>query len=335
MNSTRKIITICSLALGLMLVAETSHADFFDWITGREPTPWSRTTQTAPANRVFAWRPLTTTSTIPAVAPATAVTQAQVPGNYVPATRYRSQWVQVPVTTYRPVFESNPATGLPRLQMRACQRYMWQVRRVPVTVMRPYAQANAGSIFPWCWNWTPMFNNCCTPQYGTATTITTPQPYYSGPDSNQPALAPSPGTSGEPADQVPTLPPQANQGDPTGTSADLSGSNGQSILRRPIREPGPGLQPSTPRIIAPDKTEPIPDLDRQPLLQRQGPELLNPRDRTTRTSAPIHRHFGAIQWASLPREHVTTASTGPAPSHAIQQPSEDPPAPLQWNRVQP
>ena len=180
-----------------------------------------------------------------------------------------------------------------------------------------------------------MFNNCCTPQYGTATTITTPQPYYSGPDSNQPALAPSPGTSGEPADQVPTLPPQANQDDTTGTSADLSGSNGQSILRRPILEPASGLQPSTPRTIAPDKTEPIPDLDRQPLLQRQGPELLNPRDRTTKTSAPIHRHFGAIQWASLPREHVTTASTGPAPRHVIQQPSEDPPAPLQWNRVQP
>lgn len=228
--------------------------------------------------------------------------------------------------------------------MRACHRYMWQVRRVPVTVMRPLQNRNmAGncSIFPWCWNWTPWTNNCCTPVYGTTTSIS-PQPYYSGPDSQQPVLAVppntgSPTTSEKAADQVPALPNDSqgsNNNEANGSTVSQSEENGQSILRRPLDNDAPGLEPSTPRIITPPKSEPIPDLDRQPLLQNQGPQLLNPRDRTTKALPSIWQG-DAIQWASLPRKSAASSTLNTISSQVIQQPSEDLPAPLQWKRVQP
>ena len=344
MVSIRKIICTGSLALGLILTTQPSHANFFDWIAGRAPTPWATPTTPVQTNRVFAWQPVTTTTAAPTVISPTPAPQAIV--NYAPATRYRTQWVQVPVTTYRPVFEANPQTGWPRLQMRACQRYVWQVRRVPVSVMRPNFQGNCNSIFPWCWNWAPRANNCCVPQVGTITTPG-PQPYYSGPDARQPALALPPTTSnpGEAADQVPTLPsktlnlnttPPSTDNGATNSPADLPVANGQSILRRPIEKPSPALEPSKPRVIAPAKTEPIPDLDRQPRLKNQGPELLNPQDRTARASHLNHwTNFGAIQWASMPSVRPVSVATSPASRQVIQQPSGDGPAPLRWERIRP
>jgi len=344
MVSIRKIICTGSLALGLILTTQPSHANFFDWIAGRAPTPWATPTTPVQTNRVFAWQPVTTTTAAPTVISPTPAPQAIV--NYAPATRYRTQWVQVPVTTYRPVFEANPQTGWPRLQMRACQRYVWQVRRVPVSVMRPNFEGNCSRIFPWCWNWAPRANNCCVPQVGTITTPG-PQPYYSGPDARQPALALPPTTSnpGEAADQVPTLPsktlnlnttPPSTDNGATNSPADLPVANGQSILRRPIEKPSPALEPSKPRVISPAKTEPIPDLDRQPLLKNQGPELLNPQDRTARASHLNHwTNFGAIQWASMPSVRPVSVATSPASRQVIQQPSGDVPAPLRWERIRP
>ena len=356
MVSTRKIICTGCLALGLILTAQPSHANFFDWIAGRAPTPWAIPATPVRTNRIFAWQPVTTTTTAPTViAPTTAPTViAPTPAprtvvNYAPVTRYRTQWVQVPVTTYRPVFETNAQTGWPQLQMRACQRYVWQVRRVPVSVMRPTYQNNCNRIFPWCWNWTPRTNNCCVPQAGAITT-TSPQPYYSGPDARQPALAlppaiSSPASSGGAADQIPTLPSQTPQLNttPEGTNngassspADLPVASGESILRRPVDKSAPGLEPSKPRTIAPAKTEPIPDLDRQPLLQNQGPQLLNPRDRTARaTHLNQWTNFGAIQWASMPPARTASVTSSQTPRQVIQQPSGSRPAPLRWERVQP
>lgn len=341
MFATRKILCTVCLIFGLLLTSKPSRADFFDWIMGEEPTPWSTTSDNVRGNRLFNWRPVTTTTVQPAV-PATPAVPAVV--NYAPVRQYRTQWVQVPVTTYRPTFETNPQTGLPALQMRACRRYMWQVRRVPVTVMRPFQNGSTAgncSIFPWCWNWTPWTNNCCTPVYGTTTSVS-PQPYYSGPDSQQPVLAVPPTTGtpasgGNAADQVPTLPNDSqgsSNNEVNGGTASQFEQNGQSILRRPIDNAAPGLEPSIPRIIAPSKTEPIPDLDRQPLLQNQGPQLLNPRDRTTK-ALPSNWHSEAIQWASLPRKQALSSTSTTISSQVIQQPSEDLPAPLQWKRIRP
>ncbi|HIA19822.1 MAG TPA: hypothetical protein EYN70_10470 [Planctomycetaceae bacterium] len=347
MVSTRKIICTGCLTLGLILTAQPSQANFFDWLAGRAPTPWAIPATPVRTNRIFAWQPVTTTTTVPSVIAATPAPQAVV--NYAPVTRYRTQWVQVPVTTYRPVFETNAQTGWPQLQMRACQRYVWQVRRVPVSVMRPSYRTNFNSIFPWCWNWTPRTNNCCAAQVGSITTAS-PQPYYLGPDAGQPVLAlppetNAPSSSGGAMDQVPTLPSQAPQLNTTpqdsdngarDSSADLPESNGQSILRRPVDKSAPGLESSTPRVIAPVKTEPIPDLDRQPLLQNQGPQLLHPRDRTARsTHLNQWTNFGAIQWASMPPVRSAALTANRPSRQVIQQPAGDRPAPLRWERIQP
>ncbi|MCA9107664.1 MAG: hypothetical protein KDA83_19775, partial [Planctomycetales bacterium] len=57
--------------------------------------------------------------------------------NYVPQTDYRTDWTQVPVTTYRPVTSADPVTGCTITCMRPCTTYEWRAQRVPVTTYRP------------------------------------------------------------------------------------------------------------------------------------------------------------------------------------------------------
>jgi hypothetical protein len=51
---------------------------------------------------------------------------------YTPPT-YQTNWVQVPVTTYRAVITTDPATGLPMNAVQPCTTYTWQARRTPTT----------------------------------------------------------------------------------------------------------------------------------------------------------------------------------------------------------
>jgi hypothetical protein len=56
--------------------------------------------------------------------------------NYVPQTCYRTQYVNVPVTTYRPVVSRDPCTGCPVTCMRPATSYVQQARMVPYTSYR-------------------------------------------------------------------------------------------------------------------------------------------------------------------------------------------------------
>ena len=78
---------------------------------------------------------------VPAAVPGTAVPANTCPTcapvaaprmvtNYVPPD-YRTTWVQVPVTTYRPVMATDPVTGLPVNAVLPCTTYQWQARRTP------------------------------------------------------------------------------------------------------------------------------------------------------------------------------------------------------------
>lgn len=49
----------------------------------------------------------------------------------VPQVAYRTTWVRVPTTNYRPVVTYDPATGWPATAMQPCTTYTWQVQRVP------------------------------------------------------------------------------------------------------------------------------------------------------------------------------------------------------------
>ena len=56
--------------------------------------------------------------------------------NYVPQTCYRTQYVSVPVTTYRPVVGRDPCTGCPVTCMRPATTYVQQARLIPYTTYR-------------------------------------------------------------------------------------------------------------------------------------------------------------------------------------------------------
>src|SRR3569623_2145101 len=57
--------------------------------------------------------------------------------NYVPQTCYRTQYVTVPVTTYRPTTGCDPCTGCPIPTMRPVVSYVQPARLVPSTTSRP------------------------------------------------------------------------------------------------------------------------------------------------------------------------------------------------------
>lgn len=65
--------------------------------------------------------------------PACPSCQRPVTVNYAPYTTYRTTWIQVPVTVYRPVSGIDPATGRPVTIVQPCQTTQWQVQRVPVS----------------------------------------------------------------------------------------------------------------------------------------------------------------------------------------------------------
>ena len=71
---------------------------------------------------------------IPAPPPPVVVPVQQV--SYVPETTYRTQYKQVPVTTYKPSCEIDPCTGCPRECMEQVTNYVQQAVNVPVTQYR-------------------------------------------------------------------------------------------------------------------------------------------------------------------------------------------------------
>ncbi len=80
-------------------------------------------------------QPLVTQPTPTVVRPQTP--QGGFSVHYRARTRYRSRWVQVPTTVYRPVTTTDPVTGVVSSAMQPCLTYTWQQRRVPVTIWRP------------------------------------------------------------------------------------------------------------------------------------------------------------------------------------------------------
>ena len=74
---------------------------------------------------------------------------------YVPQTCYRTEYCNVPVTTYRPVTTCDPCTGCTTTCMKPCTTYQRQARRVPYTTYRMVCETR----------YTPVVscNPCCNP----------------------------------------------------------------------------------------------------------------------------------------------------------------------------
>lgn len=52
---------------------------------------------------------------------------------FAPYTAYRTSWIQVPVTVYRPITAIDPATGRPVTVVQPCTATAWQAQRIPVS----------------------------------------------------------------------------------------------------------------------------------------------------------------------------------------------------------
>ena len=108
--------------------------------------------------------------------------QRPVVSNYAPYTNYRSSWMRVPVTLYRPVTVVDPTSGQPVTVMQPCTTSSWQVQRAPALVQRPFVQAYAPLPVSGC--------ATCGPGAGCAT-VPSATPYYVPPAGATGAFPPA------------------------------------------------------------------------------------------------------------------------------------------------
>lgn len=314
-------------------------------------------TTPAPSYAIFHWfrracgcgsEPVALSAPVVETAPVVAPTVV----NYVPQTCYRTQYVTVPVTTYRPFVTRDACTGCPVTAMRPTMTYVQQARRVPYTTYRAVvtsAPAVATSYSP---VYAAPRSGCssCSAAPAAAPIATAPasQPYYNAaPISSAPAS--SNGTG------IPTLAPGVSPGvsnfqrpiisSPSSsvTPPSRASSGASSDLRqKPIVVPGPessggpatkngdanGNQgtngAATEGANAPksgSRTDPT----------SAAPRLINPDDRTTqRLSVPVRyavhrvlpnspaRGISPVTWRDAAARALPVSAPAPAsqPSRA-------------------
>lgn len=264
---------------------------------------------TAPAesHAIFDWlNRLCCRSSAPAVAtvdPCNTCQPPQVTANYVPQTCYRTQYVNVPVTTYRPAVGTDPCTGCPVTCMRPTISYVQQARLVPYTTFRVVlSNATSGCCAPatsyGVSGYAPATYSggsaCCgqTPSYASPTV-----PYYSGPTSNS-------ATTASPADLRPSLPPETAPADGSGPIEN------KSLM--PIRDPSiegastnASGSPTQPKLIAPgDRTTRYPILrvgHYRPVSLRQPTPSLTSEGESSQPEAKAPSPTAPIAAPSKPR----------------------------------
>jgi hypothetical protein len=230
-----------------------------------------------------------------------------VRAGYAPTVPFRSTWMRVPVTTYRPVVTADPITAAPVTQLQPCNAYTWQRTRTPAHLWqrRPVVAVPQANAAPCCGSQVPAAT------YSGATTVPyyVPQPAGSqAPLPVTPAAPAAPAAGSTPADLAPSLP---------------AGSVGRTQLpASPPRTVQPAPQTVLQRGRAASDVVPVPDPDArresQPVPEvRQpnvvAPPLLDPRNHTAR-----HARQASVSAAAWP----VTARTAPR-SPADAQPQWD------------
>lgn len=234
---------------------------------------------------------------------------------YEPQIRYRTRFVRVPVTSYRPVVTTDPATGCPTTCMQPCVRYAWRLRRVPVVRYRP--------IFSWS-RWgqpaavpsvvAPASAGCssCGPGYLGSSVGTTIAPSWT--PAPQATTVPGTGNTGSGLAPVPAdIPPSLSPGEiqPSQPQSPNSGASSSSYRLTPPSNASPSTS-----------VRPIPDPENEvyrPTLQ--PPQSTATRDRTAMaTPWPVV----PIQWSAVETSRRTEIRS------ATYQPKRTEPVPV-WD----
>lgn len=121
MNTTRTYRTLTSLVCIALVAMPSPSFGFCSWFHKKTPAP-----------AVAACNPCGVQQTV----------------SYVPQTCYRTQFVTVPVTTYRPATTVDPCTGCRTSVMRPVIAYVQQKQIVPYTTYRPMVSNACFSCAP-------------------------------------------------------------------------------------------------------------------------------------------------------------------------------------------
>jgi hypothetical protein len=244
-----------------------------------------------------------------------------------PTVSYRTSWVRVPTTNYRPVTVYDPCSGAPTTQMQACTTFTWRAQRIPYTTngaVFAQPQPSVAYYAPQAVNYAPAPMVYAAPQpappvpytppVGSPPTVQGSTPTTSGPAPYMPG-----GSSAAPADQRPSLVPD--------TAPIETG-------RQPLPQvpPDPDLSPpsSAPAGAASGATStprpnfrvvPVPDPESAPSTQQTPalPSIFNPNDRTA------SRELRQVAWAVAPIEwenvRPASRSVAAAPATRVSAPA--------------
>lgn len=189
------------------VVPATPVQTYRPWSTPYAPAPVVGvpvTVGTAPVGAMAAGQPMTA-----GAAPVCAACQRPMTVNIAPQVSYRSSWVQVPVTSYRPVAGIDPRTGQVVTVYQACTSSTWQLQRVPTLIQRPLVTNTAAGV-PVCANGACAMAPAGTPYYGAPVTGA---PITGAPITGAPIMGGNPygvpagPLGGTPADRPPSLNP--------------------------------------------------------------------------------------------------------------------------------
>jgi hypothetical protein len=222
-----KTILLCAamLAAPLFAASEAEAGPLLDWLRGKRSS--CNTCQQQPAYNYYGAQAPTQVQS-PQVAqnayglqPGQCMktcqqTCSRTVVNYVPYTAYRTSWKRVPVTTYKPVTNSDPCTGCTVTCMRPCTTYTYQMQRVPYTTQRPVYRTETYKVPV-----TTITNDCATggcntgcnscgtgyqgaPVQGYVPTPAAPQTQFQSPPVGGSSFE-TPSFPSEPASRVPSL----------------------------------------------------------------------------------------------------------------------------------
>jgi len=333
---TKILILAVGLALGLgAITTEAEASRFSEWFFGPSAaqttayTPWttayppaapaaaSHMNYVAPSATYVApsvpwyerlrlpW--LTHTANYPGSCAPTATRPMVV--RYIPRTCYRTVWVSVPVTTYRPVNTCDPVTGCQVTCMRPCTSMTWQARRVPYTTFRAvYRPAWLPALFA-----APACGPAGCPTGVTCGPGGCPTGAGCGVRTFGAAFGACNGAGCRSCAPVSPATPPAG---PSGLSP-VPADRPPSLKSRPSTGVGPGPQDLQKPVTPPEekKTEipdltPIPDPEAEGARLKSGdiPKLLDPRDKTAEQPREQRWAVNPIVWPDKPARPVKQAT---------------------------